>query len=79
MVGIAQFRTTEAETIDFVERNELTFPNFFDERAEVANAYNVQGVPSYVLLDKQGRIAYRSSGARGTQIIENWLETLLAE
>lgn len=79
MVGIAQFKTTEAETIAFVQRNALTFPNFFDERAEVADAYDVQGVPSYVFLDKQGKIAYRSSGARGTELIENWLEILLAE
>ena len=79
IIGVSQFRTTEADTIAFVERNELTFPNLYDQQAQLASAYGIEGVPSYVFLDKQGRIAHRSSGARGVDLIEDWLDDLAAE
>lgn len=79
VVGISQFRTTEAETIAFVERNELTFPNLYDADALLAQVYGVDGVPAYVFLDKAGRIARISTGARGVALIESVLDDLAAE
>ena len=79
VIGVSQFNTTEADTVAFVERNELTFPNIYDPDAAVAVAYGVRGVPSYVFLDKAGRVARTSSGARGVQLIESVLNELQAE
>ena len=79
IIGVSQFRTTEADTIAFVEQYALTFPNLYDPDARIASAYGIGGVPSYVFLDKQGRIAHRSAGARGVQLIESWLDDLSAE
>ena len=79
IVGVSQFNTTEAETVAFVERNGLTFPNVYDESAQLATAYGISGVPTYVFLDKEGRIAHRSAGARGVALIQSRLNDLLAE
>lgn len=79
VIGVSQFNTTKADTVAFVERNELTFPNFYDPNAAVAVAYGVRGVPSYVFIDREGRVAHRSSGARGVQLIESVLNELAAE
>ena len=79
VIGISQFNTTEAATIEFVDRHQLTFPNVFDERAQLASAYGIQGVPSYVFIDKEGRVAHVSAGARGVGLIETWLDQLAAE
>lgn len=79
VVGISQFRTTEAETIAFVERNNMTFPNIYDAEALLARVYGVDGVPAYVFLDKEGRIAHVSAGARGVALIESVLDDLAAE
>ena len=79
VLGVSQFNTTEAATVEFIERHQLTFPNVFDERAQLAGAYRIQGVPSYVFIDRQGRIAHVSAGARGVDLIESWLDQLSAE
>ncbi len=79
VIGVSQFNTTEAATIEFVERNQLTFPNVFDDGAHLAGAYGIRGVPSYVFIDKQGRIAHVSTGARGVDLIESWLDQLTTE
>lgn len=79
VIGVSQFNTTEAATIEFIERHQLTFPNVYDGHAQLASAYGIQGVPSYVFIDKAGRIAHVSAGARGVDLIESWLDQLTAE
>ncbi len=79
VIGVSQFNTTEGATVEFVERNELTFPNVYDAQAQLAGAYGIRGVPSYVFIDKQGRIAHVSAGARGVDLIESWLNQLSTE
>ena len=79
VVGISQFNTTEAATRAFVEHGKLTFPNFYDDDAVLAQVYGISGVPAYVFLDREGRIAHRSSGARGVGVIESVLTQLAAE
>ncbi len=79
VIGVSQFRTSEAATVAFVEQHQLTFPNFYDPNADVATAYGINGVPSYIFLDKHGRIAHRSQGARGVDLIESVLTQLQAE
>ena len=79
IVGVSQFNTSEAETRAFVERNGLSFPNLYDANAELARVYGVPGVPTYVFLDKAGRIAHRSVGARGVPLIQSRLNDLLQE
>ena len=79
MVGVSQFKTNEADTITFVEKNQLTFRNIYDQHALIAETYAIHGVPSYVFIDKQGRIAKSSTGAHGVDLIESWLAKLSAE
>jgi thiol-disulfide isomerase/thioredoxin len=41
-----------------------TFPILFDREGEVSVAYQVKGLPTTFLLDRQGRIVFRAVGGR---------------
>jgi thiol-disulfide isomerase/thioredoxin len=41
-----------------------TFPILFDRDSAVSQDYNVKGLPTTVLIDKQARIVYRAVGGR---------------
>lgn len=41
-----------------------SFPILFDRDSSVADAYRVKGLPTTVLIDKQGQVAYRAVGGR---------------
>ena len=76
VIGITQFRTTEEEALKFVEENELSFPTIYDGRAEVAARYGVDGVPTYVFIDRDGNVAAASSGARGIPALREILNNI---
>ena len=46
----------------FLAENELTFPSLMDERGESYWLYQVTGIPTTILIDKEGKIAARMVG-----------------
>ncbi len=79
MIGIAQFSTTQPDVEEFIDRETLTFPNVYDPAEQIATQYRVEGVPSYVFLDRQGRIAEQMAGARGAEALAAVLDALAQE
>jgi peroxiredoxin len=57
------------------------FPILFDPESKVAEAYQVQGLPTTFLIDTQGRLRYRAIGGREFDHpeIEALVRKLLAE
>lgn len=49
----------QAQVVRFAEKYKLPYRVLVDERAQVARSYHVRGVPSYILLDKEGRFVCR--------------------
>ncbi len=41
-----------------------TFPILFDHKGKVSQMYGVKGLPTTLLIDKQGRVVYRAVGGR---------------
>ncbi len=50
---------SQAKVAKFVEKHKLPYRVLLDETADVAKSFGVQGVPTLVLLDKDGMIVCR--------------------
>ncbi len=47
---------------DFAEAQKLNLPVLLDPKSTVADAYQVDGIPTMFVIDKQGKITYGHSG-----------------
>ncbi len=43
----------------FIAKKKVTYPVLLDRRGIVAKKYGVVGIPTYILIDREGGIAYR--------------------
>ncbi len=47
-----------------------SFPILFDQQGSVAEAYDIQGLPTTLIIDQQGRVVYRAVGGRDFEHVE---------
>jgi peroxiredoxin len=47
-----------ADAVGFLKATPVTFPILFDTESKVSTLYEVQGMPSTVILDRQGKVRY---------------------
>jgi thiol-disulfide isomerase/thioredoxin len=70
----------------FIEENKYTFPVLLDEKSDdqyqVISDYEVEGIPTKFLIDKSGKIAFKSIGFDGPSMeaeLTEQIEILLSE
>lgn len=63
-------KDTDAGRKAFVEANGLTYPMLLDAEMAVAQAYNVRGLPTVVLIDKAGRVRYQDHALPDRALID---------
>lgn len=51
---------------DFIKKNNYPFQVLLDEKNEVVSSYNVSGIPTKFIIDKEGNIRLKSVGFGGT-------------
>jgi peroxiredoxin len=47
----------------YAQENKLPFPVLLDEDSKTADSYNVEGIPTFFVVDKQGKVRYFHAGA----------------
>lgn len=58
ILGI-DFRESREKAAIAVKTRGIRFPVLLDERGQVARAYGVVGIPTYILIDRRGNVVYR--------------------
>jgi len=53
------FRESREKVAQAVTSRGIRYPVLLDERGQAARAYGVVGIPTYVLIDRKGKIAWR--------------------
>ncbi len=43
----------------FIKRKQVTYPVLLDRKGQVARKYRVVGIPTYILIDRDGQVVYR--------------------
>ena len=72
-------RTTSDEARRFNAEQSIGFPSLHDPGGTIAASYGIAGVPTYIFLDRQGRVAFRSAEDHGMAPIKQNLRRLEAE
>jgi len=47
---------------EFKEKHKLTYPILLDTEAKYAEKFSVEGVPTNVIIDKEGKVVYLQAG-----------------
>ncbi len=76
-VFLVNLKEKPAEVAPFIERFKYDSTVLFDRDGEVAKKFHVMGIPTSLLLDKAGRIVFRSNGSVYWQSAK--MESLLNE
>jgi peroxiredoxin len=53
------FRETREKVAAAVKARDIRYPVLLDERGQVARAFGVVGIPTYILIGREGTIVYR--------------------
>jgi peroxiredoxin len=53
------FRESREKVANAVKARGIRYPVLLDEKGRVARAYGVVGIPTYVLIGRDGKVAYR--------------------
>jgi peroxiredoxin len=53
------FRESREKVSAAVKARDIRFPVLLDKKGQVARAYGVVGIPTYVLIGRDGKVAYR--------------------
>ncbi len=79
-LAVAMKYDPPAFVVDFAQRKQLPFSVVIDNTGSVAHSYgDVQGTPTTLLINKQGRIVKRYVGAPDFQELQQRLDGLLKE
>ena len=54
--------TDEAVVRAFIERNQMAWPQYWDRDRKVQQAFDVRAYPTYVLIDDEGVVRFRTTG-----------------
>jgi len=53
------FMESEKKVNAFIKRKKVAYPVLLDRRGKVARKYRVVGIPTYILIDRDGKVVYR--------------------
>lgn len=59
------FMESEKKVNAFIKRKKVAYPVLLDRRGKVARKYRVVGIPTYILIDRDGKVVYRDHTLSG--------------
>ena len=60
----------------FVKKHGVTFPVLLDQEGQIARRYGIKGLPTYFIIDRQGRIRFVILGWAEEKVLWDYLKRL---
>jgi cytochrome c biogenesis protein CcmG/thiol:disulfide interchange protein DsbE len=80
IVGISLDQNGRTAVEPFVSQAGINYPILLDPQSRYADLFGgVEGIPTFFLIDRNGRIAARQVGAGPKEALAQAIETLLSE
>ena len=78
---MVNMRESKEHVDSYIRRNAYSFSVLLDSKGSVSQKYSVVGIPTALLIDKHGKLVYRSMGYRNwnTTKIHEAIDSLIAE
>jgi methylamine dehydrogenase accessory protein MauD len=64
----------EDEARSYLDSNRIALRSVYDQEGRVGHAYQVSGVPSLVLVGKDGKVMRNTSGWTSDRDLRNWMD-----
>jgi peroxiredoxin len=64
VLGVSVDRAGMEKIVDYVKRNEITFPNLHDSTLEVGKNYRINAVPMTYIINVRGKVVGVAKGKR---------------
>ncbi len=78
-VNMQTFERTLTDAPEFIEKHHITLPVFFDEEGLLAERYQIKGMPTTFVLERDGTIARKIEGEINYEMLESIVKPLLEE
>ena len=63
----------EDDAREYLNSNRIALKTVYDAQGKVGRAYSVSGVPSFVLIDKDGKVKRSQSGWASQNVLRDWM------
>jgi hypothetical protein len=60
-ISVAENDKEDAWSV-YIEKNKMVWPQFFDATRKIAIPFNVRGFPTYIVIDTEGIVRWRTIG-----------------
>ena len=68
MINMTTGRETMESALDFIQKNEYTFPVFYDSKADAAMTYGAYSLPTTYFINAEGSVTRRPTDHQSTKL-----------
>ena len=79
MINMTTGRETQESAIAFIEKNDYSFPIFYDMQSDAAMTYGAYSLPTTYFIDAEGYAIAQATGAIDAETLQRGIDMILPQ
>ena len=79
MINMTTGRETQESAIAFIEKNDYSFPIFYDTQSDAAMTYGAYSLPTTYFIDAEGYAIAQATGAIDAETLQRGIDMILPQ